>query len=436
MPPKPKGGVKKVLLRAHKIALDPTNLQATYFAKACGVARKAYNWGLDNWQIQYQAKKLDPTLSRPSQASLRRLLNRIKEAEFPYMLEVTKCAPQQALIDLGTAFDRFFQKKAKYPKFHKKGVNDSFYISNDQFRIEGKKIRVPNLGWVRMTEELRYPDAKILSATISRTAGRWFVSIAVEIAKPLEIENPEGGDATTDRVKASTGIDLGLTHLVVLANGEKTVGEKPYKKLIKKQRLLARALSRKKGGSKNREKAKRKLARHHAKVANIRRNALHQLTNQITNRFTLIGIETLNIAGMVKNHNLAQAILDQGFHEFKRQLLYKSSAKGGIVVLADRWFASTKICFDCKFIVDTLDLGIRIWTCPSCGVVHDRDINAAKNLEAMAIANMAVSSTVTACGEDSSGTLTLLGTKLASQPLVLQGKKQELNSKSMVYRNV
>ena len=154
------------MLIAHRIALDLNNVQATYMARAAGTARFAYNWALAEWKRQYQAWKLDNSQPQPSQAALRRQLNSIKREQFPWMLEVTKCAPQMAIIHLGDACKNFFAGRSKYPQFRKKGVDDRFTLTNDQFSIDGSRIRIPNLGWVRMREALRFVG-KIMSATIS-----------------------------------------------------------------------------------------------------------------------------------------------------------------------------------------------------------------------------------------------------------------------------
>ena len=181
------------VIRGHIIRLDPTDKQATYFAKACGVARLAYNWALAEWQIQYQADKayrddclakgieIDiAKLNKPSQGNLRKQLNAIKRTQFPFMLEVTKCSPQLAIMQLGDAFKRFFKGEATYPQFRKKGVNDRFSLSNDQFKIDHKRIKIPNLGWVKMRENLRH-TGKILSAKVFKRGENWFVSIAVKL---------------------------------------------------------------------------------------------------------------------------------------------------------------------------------------------------------------------------------------------------------------
>jgi len=373
---------------AHKIALDPNNAQATYFARACGVARFAYNWALDEWQRQYEAWKADNSRPKPSQAALRRQLNAIKREQFPWMLEVTKCAPQMAIIQLGEAFKNFFAGRARYPQFRKKGVHDRFTLTNDQFDIDGRRIRIPNLGWVRMREPLRFAG-KIMSATISRVADRWFVSIAVDTEDPPKRKAENQG---------AVGVDLGVSALATLSTGEIITGPKPHKALLDRLRRLSRSLSRKQKGSRNRQKAKAKLERLHARIANIRLDALHKLTTEITRRFHTIGIEDLNVRGMVRNRHLARSIADMGFHEFRRQLEYKAERRGGRVVVADRWFPSSKTCSACGSVQEATPLSVRQWICPDCGTRHDRDLNAARNL-----ATYAASSAVSACGEAGSG---------------------------------
>jgi putative transposase len=189
------------MLIAHRIALDPNNQQATYFKKACGVARFAYNWALAEWKRQYEAWKADNTLPKPTEAALRRQLNAIKREQFPWMLEVTKCAPQMAIIQLGQAFQNFFAGRARYPQFRKKGVHDRFTLTNDQFDIGGSRIRIPNLGWVRMREPLRF-RGKLMSATISRVADRWFVSITMDTPDTSYLPQAENEPRDENRVSA------------------------------------------------------------------------------------------------------------------------------------------------------------------------------------------------------------------------------------------
>jgi putative transposase len=325
------------MILSHKIALDPNNTQRTYFARAAGTARFAYNWALAQWQEQYQACQDNPLLAKPSEGALRRQLNAIKREQFPWMLEVTKCAPQQAIMQLGEAFENFFAGRAKYPRFHKKGLNDSFALDNGHFVLDGSRIRLPHLGWVRIRETLRFPG-KIVSATISRTADRWFVAVVVDTDQTLTRPAENQG---------VVGVDLGVTRLATLSNGEQVIGPKAHKAELKRMERLNRSLSRKVKFSRNWRKAKARLARLYARIANVRLDALHQLTSDLARRFHTIGIEDLNVRGMVQNRHLARAVSDMSFFEFRRQLDYKTAMRGGVVVLADRWYPSSKICSGC-----------------------------------------------------------------------------------------
>jgi putative transposase len=224
------------MIISHKIRLNPNNKQATYLAKAAGTARFAYNWALAEWQTQYAAWKDDNDLPKPSQFSLRKQLNAIKREQFPWMLEVTKNAPQMAIIQLGAAFKNFFAGRAKYPQFKKKGKSrDSFTLTNDQFAIDACRIRIPNLGSVRMRETLRF-SGKILSATVSRTADQWFASITVDTdSNHLPLAENQG----------VVGVDLGVSALATLSTGEVMTGAKPHKTLLSRLQRLSRSLSRK-----------------------------------------------------------------------------------------------------------------------------------------------------------------------------------------------
>jgi putative transposase len=363
---------------SHKIQLDPNNRQETYLRKACGVARFAYNWGLAEWGRLYKAG------GKPSWVSLKAKLNATKREQFPWMLDVTKCAPEAAISNLGSAFEKFFKKTARYPKFKKRGRHDSFYISNDKFSVRGNRIRIPKLGWVRMRESLRL-RGQVLSAVVSRTAGRWFVAVAVEV--PDKVSTATG----------SVGIDLGLTSFVTLSTGEKVLAPKPLKEGIKKLQTLSKSLSRKKLGSNNRAKAKTKLAMFHYRMSCIRNDFLHKLSSKIAIKYRLVGMEDLAVANMVKNHKMARAISDAGWAEFRRQLDYKAEE----VIVVGRYYPSSKTCSSCSYKLDELPLSVREWTCPACGVLHDRDINAAKNIMHEAIRTAGLAGI--ACGDGSSG---------------------------------
>ncbi len=396
------------MLVAHRIRLDPNNVQATCLARAAGTARFAFNWALAEWQRQYEAWEADSSLPKPNEGALRRQLNAIKREQFTWMLDVTKNAPQMAIRQLGKAFENFFAKRAAYPTFRRKGRDDRFALSNDQFCIQDKRIRIPKLGWVRMREPLRFAG-HIMSATISRIADCWYASITVDMPA-LSLPPAEN--------QGAVGIDLGITALATLSTGEKFAGPKALHSLQDRLRRLSRNLSRKLKGSCNWIKAKRAIAKLHSRIANIRRNGLHQLSTGITRRFHTIGIEDLNVKGMLANRHLARAIADMGFRELRRQLMYKSAWRGGQVVTADRWYPSSKLCSCCGYKLDKLDLGKRQWTCPGCEASHDRDVNAAINLK-----NLAVSSTVSACGGEGAG----LARKCEAKPALV---KQESNGKA------
>ena len=372
---------------AHKIELDPTQAQARYFAQACGVARFAYNWALSEWVSQYKAG------GKPSEAALGRKLNSLKKADYPWMSDVTKCAPQYAIKNLGAAFSRFFKKQGKYPRFKKKGKHDSFRADNGPpdknshaVRIVGKEVTLPRIGRVRMKEVLRF-QGRVLSCTVSRVAHKWFASFQVEMEREPPVRENQ----------AAVGVDLGVKTLAVLSDGRSFENPKALRSNLHKLKRFSRSLSRKQKGSANRRKARIKLAKLHYRISCIRKDTLHKLTHYLTKNYTDIGIEDLNVSGMVKNRKLSRAVYDVGFFEFRRQLEYKAKLYGAHVVVADRWFPSSKTCSVCGEVKPTLTLSERRWSC-GCGAIHDRDVNAAINLK-----NLAASSAVTACGEYSSG---------------------------------
>lgn len=377
------------MLIAHRIALDPTNKQRTYFARASGVARFAWNWALAEWQRQYAARCGDTSLPPPSEVGLRRQLNSLKREQFPWMFDVTKCAAQEAIIDLGAGFRSFFENRGCYPRFKKKGVRDSFCAANEagKFRVDGRRIKLPVVGWVRMREVMRF-SGKLKRVTVSREADRWFASIMVETADLKKAEQPHD----------AVWVDLGVAMLATMSQGDPIPGPKAHSALLDRLRRTSRALSRKREGSANRRKARRKLARLHSRIAAIRRDATHKATTILTKKYRRIGIEDLNVRGMVRNRRLSRSIMDGGFFEFRRQIEYKARFYGATVVVADRWFPSSKTCSCCGSVKAELALSQRIYHCDTCGFEADRDLNAARNLE-----RLAASSAASACGEDRSG---------------------------------
>ena len=369
---------------SHKIRLDPTADQQVYLRRACGVARFVWNWALERWRQEYEAGE------KPSGLALKKQFNTIKGEEFPWIYEVTKYAAQQPFVHLQAAFGNFFAKRAGYPRFKRKGVHDSFYIGNDHVKLDGKRIRIPKLGWVQMRESLRF-RGKLVSAVVSRTADKWFVSLSVELEEmPPRCES-----------QAAVGMDLGVNRLATLSSlsgGEKFEGPKPLRRELKKLRRCSRRFSRKQKGSKNREKARLKLARFHYRIRCIREDALHKLSTYLTNNYAAIALEDLNVKGMLSNRRLSRAIADMGFNELRRQLEYKAVLRGNHIEVVDRWFPSSKMCSACGEIKDELGLSVRSFRCDACGSTLDRDENAARNLL------RTVSSTGTqACGEGGSG---------------------------------
>jgi putative transposase len=392
--------------RSHKIELKPNNKQKTYFAKACGISRFAYNWGLARWiELYEENKKLPKELQhRISWQYLSKEFNAIKYEQFPWTLEVTKYASQEPFRNLGEAFSNFFKaakkKKEKagssqatlsipYPQFKKKGkCRDSFYIGGDQTKVKGRHIWIPNLGFVRMKHQLRF-EGKINSVTISRTADRWFASIQVELPNELRIINGQrrGGEEEKNN---SIGVDLGVNRMITTSEGISFHSPKPLKQYLRKLKRASRQLSKKitaakKEGrelskSKNYQKQKLRVAKIHARIANIRKDTLHKITSCLVNNYKNIAIEDLNVSGMLKNHKLARAIADMGFYEFRRQLVYKSQERGVNLVIVDRFFPSSKCCSSCGLIKEDLSLKERTFSC-ECGFEIDRDVNAAINLK-------------------------------------------------------
>ena len=355
--------------RSHKIALEPTPEQSQLFKRATGVSRFVWNWALAEWNRQYRAG------DKPTALGLKKQFNAIKGAQFPWVYESPRDANAQPFANLDKAFKRFFKGLARRPKFKKKNkCRDAFYVANDKFRVDGKTITLSRIGKVRMREALRF-EGKVLSATVSRTATRWFVAINVEVdLAVLACENQA----------RSAGIDLGVKNLATVASLDDEIiieGPKPLRAALKRLARLNRSLSRKVKGSRNREKARQRLARLHARVADVRADSLHKLTTRLVKGYTRIVIEDLNVKGMMRNGKLARVISDMGFGEFRRQLDYKQALSRGGVIVADRWFPSSKLCRKCGLVNDSLTLKDRLFTCSGCGHVEDRDLHAARNLE-------------------------------------------------------
>jgi putative transposase len=341
----------------------------------------------------------------PTAIDLHRALNKLKKAELSWMYDVSKCAPQEALRNLDKAYDNFFRKvklkktgkhkgKAGFPKFKKKRKDiGSFRFTTGAMKVIPDAIQLPRSGKLRLKEHDYLPrNAHILSATVLEQAGRWFVSVQVEEERQEPVNT-----ATT-----AIGIDLGITTLATCSDGVEFPNPRSLKDKLKKLKRLQRAHSRKQKGSKNREKSRKKLAVLHARIAHIRKDALHTFTTHVCKNHAHIGIEDLHVVGMLKNHHIAQAIADTSMGEIRRQLTYKAEKFGTRVVVIDHFYPSSKTCSVCGYVLETLDLKVRVWQCPNCQTLHQRDYNAAKNILAVSLTD-----SLNACGAGSSGYLAI-----------------------------
>ena len=352
------------MIFAHKIALDLTDAQEAYCRKAAGTARFTYNWALAHWTMQYRNGE------KPTAAKLKVQWNSLKHARYPWVDAIHRDAHAQPFTNLGAAFHRFLTGQNAYPTFKKKGQHDSFYMANDKCALQGKRLRIPRLGWVRMREALRL-TGQVMSAVVSRTADRWYVSVSVRIERPLPpCENQAG----------RVGVDLGVKHLATLSTGTQIDGPQPLKAALHKLRRLHRQLARRVKWSANWRKTKAQLGRIYARIAAIRTDALHKLTTMLIRTFRQIVIEDLHVKGMVRHRKLARAISDIGWGTFRRMLTYKAAAYGAEVLVADRWFPSSKRCRICGVLHETLTLHDRVFVCTACGHTEDRDVHAALNL--------------------------------------------------------
>lgn len=377
-----------LIKKAYRYELKPNIFQQILLAKHAGAARFAYNWGLALRMQMYEKDK-----SYTNAIEQHKLLNSLKAADFSWMYEVSKCAPQEALRDLDKAFKCFFRglksgKFVGFPKFKKKGNRDRFRLTGT-IKINKKQIQLPRLGALRLKEQSNV-QGKILCAQLSKEADRWFVSILVETV----IETPK--PILEERV----GIDVGLQCFAAFSNGEKKLAPKPLAKKLKRLKSISKKHSRKAIGSNNRKKSALKLARIHRKIRNIRQDFLHQLSTNLAKTKSEIIIENLDIKGMLRAFKFNRSIHDASFSEFRRMLEYKTVWYGSKLVLAPRFYPSSKTCSNCAAVVDKMPLDVRRWRCQNCEAEHDRDINAAKNLLKF---HTGSSPGIYACGDTSDG---------------------------------
>ena len=354
--------------KTHKITLDPTSKQKRWFAQQCGYARFAYNQVLSDFKAGLGQNNFQ------SWRTLNLNFNKTKK-RYNWTVLMDQRAALYAINHLGKAIANWVGKRAKFPKFKGRGSRQSFTTDEQAVRVEGKKIKLPKIGWVKMRQALRFVG-KIIKVTISRTAHRWFVSITVET------EDTEVVDTSTHPV---VGIDIGINTLATLSDGTKYDNPRPLKRYERKLAREARKLSRKVHKSHNWFKQKRKVERIHYRIACIRNDAHHKATTEIIKKASAIGIETLKITNMLKNRKIAKALSDSALGGFLSKLKTKAETLGIPVTEADQFFASSKTCSSCGHKKDDLTLSERTYHCSQCDVSMDRDVNAAINLRHLAV---------------------------------------------------
>ena len=368
--------------RAYKFRLYPTPQQEIALARTFGCARFAYNYMLrqrtDAWFERKEKVGYHETSA---------MLTALKKTEeFSWLNEVSSVPVQQSLRHLQTAFGNFFARRSKYPTFKKKDGAQSAEYTTSAFKWADGKLRIAKMDEalnIRFSRTIP-KAAKVTTVTVSKDcAGRYFVSMLC--TDQVQAKAP---------VAAKVGIDLGLTHFAILSTGEKIAAPNTFRKNEEKLAKLQRRLAKKTKGSANRKKAKLKVAKLHAKIADSRKDFLHKLSTRLVNENQVIAVETLAVSNMQKNHNLAKSIADASWSEFVRQLEYKSLWYGRELVGIDRWYPSSKRCSDCGHTVKKMPLSVREWTCPECGTIHDRDINAARNVLAAGLAVSALGESV------------------------------------------
>jgi putative transposase len=367
--------------RAFKYRFHPTDEQAAELSRTFGCVRKVYNMALaartEAWARQ----------ERVNYNQTSAMLTAWKKTEeLAYLCEVSSVPLQQCLRHLQTAFTNFFAKRARYPRFksRKKSRKSAEYTTSG-FRFRDGQLTLAKMSapldivWSRPLPQGASPS----TVTVSQdSAGRWFVSLLCEdpSVKPLPVNSN------------AVGVDVGLDHLLTLSTGEKIANPRHERKDRARLALAQRRLARKaKGDGANRAKARRKVARVYARIADRRRDGLHKLTTRLVRENQVVVIEDLTVRTMVKNHTLARAISDASWSEFRSMLEYKAAWYGREVIAVDRFFPSSKLCSTCGTLRDTMPLSVRTWTCRRCGTTHDRDVNAARNLLAAGLA-------VTVCG--------------------------------------
>ncbi|MHA1941135.1 MAG: RNA-guided endonuclease InsQ/TnpB family protein [Candidatus Hodarchaeales archaeon] len=368
--------------RGYKYELRVNNKERTLLTKCAGISRFTWNWGLAERKMRYQ-KQLGADRYTDAMKQHKEL-NLLKKTEYPWMYDVSKCVPQEALRDLDRAYHHFFtnlqqrnrKQTTRYvgiPRFKKKGR------CKDSFRLTGairlfptlKRVQLPRLGKLRLKERPSSAvSSRILNATISRTADRWYVALTVEEHQVDPFPN-----------KGSVvALDKGLSVFLALSTGIPIAKPKFLLRQVRKQRRLSKAHSRKRNGSKNKQKSALRLARFYRRVSNQRHNFLHQTSTYLAKNHSLIVTEDLHVKGLMQNKKLSKYWADLSHGLFQRLLEYKAPFYGSQVIKIDRWFPSSKLCSNCLYYYQNLTLADRTFNCPLCGLILDRDHNAALNI--------------------------------------------------------
>ncbi|WP_017293204.1 IS200/IS605 family element RNA-guided endonuclease TnpB [Geminocystis herdmanii] len=352
------------MLKAYKYRIYPTTEQKVLLTKSFGCCRWFYNHALNLTNETYKAT--GKGLSRNE------IINKLPELkkEFEWLAEVPSQVLQQVALDLSRAFLNFFEKRAKFPKFKKKGNRQSIRFPQE-IKLDGDYLTLPKLKKV-YCKVSRLPFGKLKSVTVSvNPSGQYFASCLYDDGKDSPEQNSEG---------KVIGIDLGLTHFCITSDGSKHGNPQHYRKYEQKLAKKQKQLARKQKGSNNRHKARKAVAKVHEKITRCREDFLHKLSRKIVDENQVTCVENLAIKNMVKNHKLAKSISDCGWGQFCTMLKYKAESEGKIYLEVDRFFPSSKTCNNCLHQIDKLSLDIRVWQCPKCGTIHDRDINAAINI--------------------------------------------------------
>ncbi len=359
-----------IVEKAFKFRIYPNKTQQVLLQKSFGCARFVYNYFLAKRIEKYKQDKSNMSYNQCSKE-----LTALKQ-EFEWLQEPDKYALQKVLKDLDVAYKNFFSRpEVGFPKFKSKRDNHKSYhtsCTNGNIKFLGNKIQLPKFGKVRIRDKRIQIEGKILNATISQNPdGRYYVSICCADVPNVVLEP----------VNHNVGIDLGIKEFAITSDGIKYANPKYLTKSLKRLKFLQKSLSRKTKNSSNRNKTRIKVARMHQKIANQRMDFLQKLSTEIVRNNDIMCLEDLQVKNMVRNHKLAQAISDVSWSEFIRMLNYKANWYGRRIIKVDKFFPSSQTCHSCGNINPKIkDLSMREWTCPQCGVVHDRDVNAAKNI--------------------------------------------------------